>query len=284
MFRRRLSAVLTPLFATAVALAAAPATAAEATAVDFTGAVALDNCSGSLVRTPGAAPTDPALVLSNGHCIEQGMPGPGEVLVDVPSTRTFDLLAADGSASLGTLTADSLVYATMTGTDASMYRLNTSYAEIEQRYGITAPELADAAPATGTEISVVSGYWKTIYSCAMDAEVHELHEADWVWTDAIRYTADCDTPHGSSGSPVVDAGTGKVVGVNNTGNDDGAECTMNNPCEVDEAGNRTVHQGIGYGQQTHLFTDCLTAGSGIDLARPECALAKPSASALPDAA
>ncbi|NEE57434.1 serine protease, partial [Streptomyces sp. SID8455] len=65
----------------------APAVAAEnvptqeaaptAKAVTFAGTVALSNCSGSVVRSPDSAPTDPALVLSNGHCLETGFPGPG---------------------------------------------------------------------------------------------------------------------------------------------------------------------------------------------------------------
>src|SRR5262245_49577416 len=50
-------------------LGGAPAGAAPAiSAVDFTGIVALSNCSGSVVRTPNAVSTDRALVMSNGHC------------------------------------------------------------------------------------------------------------------------------------------------------------------------------------------------------------------------
>lgn len=54
----------------------APDTVPAAKAVTFAGTVALSNCSGSVVRIPDAAPTDPALVLSNGHCMESGFPGP----------------------------------------------------------------------------------------------------------------------------------------------------------------------------------------------------------------
>lgn len=291
MSRGRFAALLPLVAGLALATAATPAAAAPAPAapeiaaeVDFAGAVALDNCSGSVVKLAGAAAEDPAVVLSNGHCLSEGFPDPGEVLVDQPSDRTFKLLAPDGQSEIATLQATKLLYATMTDTDASLYQLDTSYAEIEQEHGIAALELSDTKPAAGANINVVSGYWKEIYTCEMDGPVHELHEGGYVWQDSIRYTPECKTIGGTSGSPVVDGDSGKVVAVNNTGNENGEECTMNNPCEVDEDGNTTVHEGTKYGQQTYLFYGCLVAGSEIDLAQPECALPKPAAPALPNAA
>ncbi|GAA4964363.1 hypothetical protein GCM10023238_34970 [Streptomyces heliomycini] len=66
-------------------------TAPREGAVNFAGAVSLSNCSGSVVRMPGSAADDPALVLTNGHCLESGFPAPGQVLVDRASSRTFGL-------------------------------------------------------------------------------------------------------------------------------------------------------------------------------------------------
>src|SRR5690606_20017191 len=97
-------------------------------------------------------------------------------------------------------------------------------------------------PAAGTAISVVSGYWKRIYNCSIDGFVHRMKEGDWTWKDSVRYTPSCNTIGGTSGSPVVDAATGRVVAVNNTGNEDGERCTVNNPCEIDEQGRVTVRQ------------------------------------------
>ena len=51
----------------------------KAKAVNFAGTVALSNCSGSVVRMPDSEDNDPALVMTNGHCLETGFPGPGEV-------------------------------------------------------------------------------------------------------------------------------------------------------------------------------------------------------------
>ncbi|WP_432586881.1 serine protease [Streptomyces sp. HD1123-B1] len=263
----------TPTVAATPTSSAAPA-ADTARAVGFAGTVALSNCSGSVVRAPGSADTDPALVLSNGHCLSSGFPAAGEVIVDQPSTRSFTLLKSSG-ASAGTLRATKVAYATMTDTDISLYELSSTYAQIEQRYGIKALQLSDSHPVQGTSINVVSGYWKRIYSCNIDGFAYRLKEGEWTWKDSVRYTPACHTIGGTSGSPVVDTASGKVVAVNNTGNESGGRCTLNNPCEVDENGTVTVRQGINYAQQTYGITRCLTIGNKIDLALPECELPKP---------
>ncbi|MFE7326317.1 serine protease [Streptomyces sp. NPDC057565] len=245
-----------------------------AKAVDFAGTVALSNCSGSVVRTAASLPSDPALVLSNGHCMETGFPGPGEVVLGRRSTRSFTLLNSAGS-GVGTLRASKIAYGTMTDTDVSLYQLTRTYAQIENTYGIKALELNAAQPVQGAAITVVSGYWKRTYSCNVDGFVYRLKEGAWTWKDSVRYTSACQTIGGTSGSPVIDNATGKVVAVNNTGNEDGQQCTDNNPCEVDESGNVTVRQGINYAQETYGIVPCIGAGSQIDLNRTGCTLPKP---------
>ncbi|MBB5117286.1 hypothetical protein AF335_27440 [Streptomyces eurocidicus] len=278
--RRPLLGALSALMLAGAALVgtgAAPAGAAPAAkpkAVDFAGTVALSNCSGSLVRMPGSADTDPALVMTNGHCLETGMPAAGEVIVDRASSRTFSLLNSTAG-KVATLRATKVSYATMTDTDVTLYELNTTYAQIKQRYNINALSLSPDHPTAGTAIKVVSGYWKRIYSCNVDGFVYRLREGDWTWKDSLRYTSSCDVIGGTSGSPVVDATTGKVVAINNTGNESGERCTMNNPCEVDENGQVTVRQGINYAEQTYGITKCVGAGNKIDLELPGCTLPKP---------
>jgi V8-like Glu-specific endopeptidase len=260
---------------------AVPATAvsdeppAKVKAVDLAGTVALSNCSGSVVRVPDSQPGDRALVLSNGHCLESGFPAAGEVVVDQPSTRSFTLLDGAGG-RLGTLRADKIAYATMTDTDMSLYRLTSTYAQVESRYGTKALELDGKRPGQGRAITVASGYWKKLYKCGVDGFAHRLKEGEWTWKDSVRYTPACKTVGGTSGSPVIDDETGKVVAVNNTGNESGGRCTDNNPCEVDENGGVTVRKGINYAQQTYWIVPCVGAGSQIDLSRAGCELPKPS--------
>ncbi|WP_328972114.1 S1 family peptidase [Streptomyces sp. NBC_00239] len=256
------------------ALASAPRDSASAVAVTYAGTVALSNCSGSVVRAPGSQPSDPALVLSNGHCLETGFPAAGEVIKDQASNRSFSLLNASGS-RVATLRASKISYATMTDTDVSIYQLTKTYAQIQSQYGISALTLNDAHPVQGTAIKVVSGYWKRTYSCNIDGFAYRLLEGEWTWKDSVRYTSSCNTIGGTSGSPVIDTATGKVVAVNNTGNEDGGRCTDNNPCEVDQNGAVTVRPGINYGQETYTIVPCIAPGNKIDLNRPGCNLPKP---------
>jgi hypothetical protein len=283
------AAALTGIAATPAAAtqapAAAPASSAQAggdsgkaaaakAAPSFEGTVALSNCSGSVVKMPNSKPGDPALVLSNGHCLEEGMPEPGQVITDKASSRSFTLLKSDGS-DAGTVRATKIAYATMTDTDISLYEVGSTYEEIESEFGIKALDLDANHPKQGKDITVVSGYWKETFGCAIDGFAYRLKEAGWTMKDSIRYTADCKTKGGTSGSPVVDNASGKVVGVNNTRNEDGEECTLNNPCEVDESGKTTVRNGIAYGQQTYIIAPCVADGNKIDLSREGCTLPKP---------
>lgn len=264
---RRLAATLLTVIA-ALGVATPPAQAA----VDLTGTVKLSNCSGSLVRLQGSRPADKALVLTNGHCVE--LMKAGQVYVDQPADRTFKLLDGSG-AEISTLQSTRLVYATMTGTDAAFYRLDKTYQQIQRQHGVRALELSATRPVAKAEIRIASGYWKKIYSCRIDGFVHQVKEASWTWHDSLRYTPSCDTIGGTSGSPIIDDASGKVVGVNNTGNESGGRCTMNNPCEVDAAGKITVRKGTNYGQQTFGFAACFGPGTELSLSLPGCEVAKP---------
>ncbi|MEU6481949.1 serine protease [Streptomyces sp. NPDC047017] len=263
-----------PAHAAAPRAAAAVKQAPTAKAVDFAGTVALSNCSGSVIRFPASADSDPALVLSNGHCLETGFPEPGEVITNQSSSRSFGLLNSAGS-QVATLRANKVVYSTMTDTDITIYQLTRTYAQIKSSYGISPLTVSDTHPVAGTAIKVVSGYWKKIYSCNVDGFVYRLKEGDWTWKDSLRYTSACNTIGGTSGSPVVDASTGKVVAVNNTGNEDGERCTVNNPCEVDQSGNVTVRKGINYAEETYQIPACFTTGNKLNLNAAGCVLPKP---------
>ncbi|MGW0969535.1 S1 family peptidase [Streptomyces sp. NPDC002516] len=243
-------------------------------AVSLAGTVSLSNCSGSVIRFPNSADSDPALVLSNGHCLETGFPNPGEVIVGQSSSRTFGLLNSAGT-KVATLRANKVAYSTMTDTDITIYQLTSTYATIKNSYGISALTVQDTHPVAGTAITVASGYWKRLYSCSIDGFVYRLKEGDWTWKDSVRYTSACQTIGGTSGSPVVDQSTGKVVAVNNTGNESGERCTVDNPCEVDANGTVTVRQGINYAEETYQIPACFTTGNKLDLSLSGCVLPKP---------
>ncbi|MFF0269349.1 serine protease [Kribbella sp. NPDC004536] len=268
----------TVLAVTAVATTTLLGTSAAQAApgADFTGIAALSNCSASLVRYAESVDTDKALVLTNGHCYEGGFLQPGQVLVNKSSTRSITLLNPDSSRA-GTVRADKILFGTMTKTDLIVYEVNETYASIKSRLHVNPLTLAKQGPADGAGMAVVSGYWKRIYTCSVQATIPQLREGDWTWQDSIKYQQPgCETIGGTSGSPVVSTSTGEMIGINNTGNEDGEQCTVNNPCEVDANGNVTVDQGAAYGEQTWWLYTCLTASRTIDLNKSGCELPKPT--------
>ncbi|PBC67375.1 putative Ig domain-containing protein [Streptomyces sp. TLI_235] len=254
--------------------AAAPAHAVQAG--DLTATIALSNCSASLVRYPTSVDTDRAMMLTNGHCLPT-MPASGVVIQNQTASRSGTLLSGTGS-SLGTVQADKVLYATMTGTDVALYQLTDTFSSIGSKYGVTALTISDTHPVDGSSMFIPSSYWKQTWNCSINGFVATLREDEWTWHDSLRYSAGCNTTHGTSGSPIVDAASKKVVGINNTGNDDGAMCTLNNPCEVAADGTTTATKGQSYGEETYWFTTCLGTGRAIDLNVAGCLLTKPAGS------
>ena len=272
---RRALALATATVAAATGILAGPAAAQAVTAVSLASTIALSNCSASLVRYPTSVNSDRAMMLTNGHCYEGGFLSAGQVLQDRRSTRTGTLLNAGGTA-LGRVRADRVLYATMTGTDVTLYRLTATYASLTSQYGVTALTIAGSHPVDGSTMAIPSSYWKQIWNCSINGFVGTLREDEWTWHDSVRYSAGCDTIPGTSGSPIVDTATGQIAGINNTGNESGEMCTLDNPCEVAADGTTTVVKGQSYGQQTYWFTTCLTATRAIDLSTPGCLLTKPA--------
>jgi V8-like Glu-specific endopeptidase len=239
---------------------------------DFEGIVSLSNCSGSLVRFENAHDNEPAMVLTNGHCLEGGFLNPNEVAVNQDTSRTFTLLSKSAN-SLGRLNAKRLIYGTMTKTDMALYQLRETYSEIMTQFNIRPLTLASEYAETKTGIEILSGYWKRGYSCQHDGLVYRIKEGNWMWEDSIRYSQPgCDTIPGTSGSPIIEQGTKTVVGVNNTGNESGQKCTVNNPCEIDPEGKITYKKGLSYGQQISWIYGCLKADNELDLNLPTCKL------------
>jgi V8-like Glu-specific endopeptidase len=243
---------------------------------DFEGITKLSNCSGSLVRFESSQGSDNAMVLTNGHCVASsngGMMRPNTFMKDVKTTRTFTFLTPSGDLSQYSVASTKVLYATMTGTDMALYEVGTSFDTIEKKYSVQPLTISSTRPKAGESIEILSGYWRRGYSCKIDTFIYQLKEAGYVWNDSLRYTeGGCQTIHGTSGSPIIAAGTKEVIGVNNTGSDDGQECTMNNPCEVTESGEISYKKGLSYGQQTYIIYSCLNAKGAIDLDMEGCLL------------
>ncbi len=275
MFKRLVAVAGTSaVVAGGLAFGAAPAHAVQA--ADLTATIALSNCSASLVRYPTSVAGDRAMMLTNGHCLPT-MPPAGQVIQNAGASRSGTLLDGAGN-SLGSVQADKVLYATMTGTDVALYQLTDTYGSISSKYGVTALTINDSHPADGASMYIPSSYWKQVWNCSVNGFVPTLREDEWTWHDSLRYSSGCNTTHGTSGSPIVDSASGRIVGINNTGNDDGAMCTLNNPCEVAADGTTKAYKGQSYGEETYWFTTCLNSSRVIDLNVSGCLLTKPAGS------
>ena len=244
----------------------------EALKYDFEGIVKLSNCSGSLVAFNGQPLSSKAIVMTNGHCVQKpgGFLEPGEVWVNRPMKRSMKIF--DSNMRLFPIQSTKILYATMTNTDVAFYELNESYDQIIDRTKVRPFLLDSVRPFEGISIEIISGYWDRGYSCEIDGFVYKIREGAWTFTDSIRYTAGCDTIGGTSGSPIIAKGERRVVAINNTSNESGQRCTLNNPCEVDESGEVTVRRGVRYGQQTYNTYTCLTPDFRFELRRSGCEL------------
>ncbi|MBD0696054.1 hypothetical protein BG452_22805 [Streptomyces sp. CBMA123] len=277
MFKRLVAMAGTSVVvASGLVLAAAPAHAVQA--ADLTSTIALDDCSASLVRFPASVGGDRAMMLTNGHCLPT-MPPYGQVIQNVSASRSGTLLDGAGN-SLGTVQADKVIYATMTGTDVALYELTDTYASITSKYGATALTVNDTHPTDGASMYIPSSYWKQVWNCSVNGFVPTLREDQWTWHDSLRYSSGCNTTHGTSGSPIIDSASGRIVGINNTGNDNGEMCTLDNPCEVAADGSTKAFKGQSYGEETYWFTTCLNSARAIDLSVPGCLLTKPAGSGV----
>ncbi len=241
-------------------------------------------CSASVVRFRNDSDDAYAKILTNGHCIGMGsrvvfghkMPAPGEVFVNLATSLTVELLADDGQTSIGRLNSSKLIYGTMTDTDMALFQLGLTYKALKSSYNVSALVIADRPAVQGTAIQILSGYWRRGYSCSLDGYVYRLKEDAWTFKDSLRYSEEgCKIVGGTSGSPVIAETSREVVGVNNTMNEGGTQCTLNNPCEESAEGKVTTYTKGGYGQHTDWLYTCLNAKNEIDLSIAGCLLPKP---------
>lgn len=237
---------------------------------NFEGIISLSNCSGSLVRFDDSTDNDRAMVLSNGHCVR--LLRPGSAIIDRPSLKRITFLTPSGE-KIGSTVTRKIIYATMTDTDLSLYQLGMTFNEIRTRFSVEPLTLSRQTVQIGDAIEIISGYWRRGYSCDVENIVFNLIEGDWLFKNAIRYSRPgCEVIGGTSGSPAVLAGTRTVIGVNNTMNERGLRCEINNPCEVDEDGEVFFEKGIGYAQQVAAIYTCRNDDNNIDLNKPGCTL------------
>lgn len=239
-------------------------------ASEYEGIVKLSNCSGALVKFQGMPSTKKALVLTNGHCLK-GLTEVGQVVTNQRDAREFSVM--DAQKILHPLKTTRVVYATQTNTDVTLFEVSLSYESIKSKYDIRPLLIDPNITPVGVRIRIPSGYWETQTSCFSEALAPILKEGKWTWYNSVRYSSECMTKGGYSGSPVIEVGTRRVVAIHNTGNNGRLDCSMNNPCEANDKG-EVVFSGLRrrYAQQVHLFYGCLNEKFDLDLSLPGCEL------------
>ncbi|HEX8866893.1 MAG TPA: trypsin-like serine protease [Lentzea sp.] len=205
-------------------------------------------CSASVVRTSATKSSDPALLLTNGHCVPQ-RPAPGQTLRDVPLEVPVTIGDRQGYLQAKAKTT-MLVQATMTGTDTALYRLDQTYAQLHAK-GVKTFELAGRSARAGEKVEIISSGNGDRFKCTIEAVVPHLREEGYTLDNSYRYG--CEVSHGGSGSPIVLRDGVTVVGVHSSTNDRGEQCTADNPCEVAADGTVTVHLGARYGSRTQTL-------------------------------
>ncbi|HEY4456641.1 MAG TPA: trypsin-like serine protease [Pseudonocardiaceae bacterium] len=237
------------------------------------GEVAVNGCMGSVVRTPDARPNDGALLLTNGHCVQGDRPAVASALVDQPANFPIGIADHDGYDQT-TANATRLVYATMTGTDVALYRLDKTYAQLAAAHA-TVFTLSTKPMSANQKLAILTGAYRE--SCTLAATVPHLREGGYQLDNAMRIVEsdDCILGPGMSGSAMVAADGRTIVGVHNTSNQgNGTACSDGNPCEVGADGKVTSVPNAAYGQQIDMIPGCFDKGSVLDLNRYGCTLTK----------
>jgi hypothetical protein len=229
-------------------------------------------CSGTLVRL-GRSAEQPALLLTNGHCATNLPIEAGDAIVDAAYERGPIALFMGGEEPEA-VTPKKIIYATRTGTDLALIELVATYQALEAR-GARVYEISDAGAKVGTEVQLVSGFWKEKLLCTVSHIVPELLEDAWTTVNSIALRDPCPSVGGWSGTPMVDPTSKKIVGILSTSNMTGGLCSLDNPCEVDTNGNRMAFAGRSYGQRTTPLLDCMTPTGHFDLSLERCKLTKP---------
>ena len=216
-----------------------------------------------------------AIMMANGHCTSRWgkfIP-PQQSIIDKKVKLQAQVF--DAEKKLHPIKATKIIYATMSGTDLALYQLKESYDQLLEKYNIR-PLLLDHRPLQAPqEVEIISAYWDRGFSCYVAGIVSKLQEGKWFFEDSIRFEkdADCNMKGGTSGAPITMVDSRLVIGINNTSNAGGRNCSSNNPCEI-EGEEIIVRRGVRYGQQTYKIYSCITPDFTFDFKQPDCDLVR----------
>lgn len=244
------------------------------------GSVVVNGCSAGLARLPDADPASPALVLTNGHCLDlrsidrsrSAYLYPGEFLHDRSETSLIEniIVTMQTPARPKSLRVRRVIFSTMTTTDVSILELEESLQTLERDHGVNAFILDLEDHRASGQADVIASYFNRRFSCPLEGQVH-LNEGPYRTTEGVRLGMGCSIYPGVSGSPIIRAGSNHMIGLANTHfSGSGQDCSLNNPCEVDNQGRRrSAEIGRSYGVALSNLKGC-THGGEFDFTRSTC--------------
>uniref|UniRef100_A0A0G4ICQ1 Peptidase S1 domain-containing protein n=1 Tax=Chromera velia CCMP2878 TaxID=1169474 RepID=A0A0G4ICQ1_9ALVE len=258
---------------------------------------AYSSCTAWLFDTPGPG-SAPAFALTAGHCVVLygGRRYATEVLVGAAPGFRWRVIFnyfVDTVESQQSVDVAEISYATMSGDDLAVLRLNATKEDLRSR-GLTFLPLAEEVPAENEEMRVVGipfcprvypRYMRETAVCHR-AGVSDVIEHSWYGFD--RLSNNCTGIHGGhSGGPVLNK-EGKAYGVLGTGalHATSDQCGLHMPCEVekDSDGGTSLDTDRVYSSNVTALPACFDEATGtLELQREECYL-RESASAEEGAA
>ncbi|MCD9144953.1 trypsin-like peptidase domain-containing protein [Streptomyces albireticuli] len=240
-------------------------------------------CTATLVHATGKPdPGAKALVLSNGHCVDDAM-GTNDVVVDKAAPADWSYTPAyfhDNVAEHRKFSVERVVYATMKDIDVSVLQLSATYGDLA-RLDVTPRTLATGRPAAGTALRAAHAptdgvedgrRFLRLSRCEATASGVALHENTWLWKGSTR--TDClGISGGSSGGAVTTADdTGRLVGMLNTIATPGYPgCGPGRPCEGGAKGLIVPEDNAAYVTPVDDVASCLDA-KGLRLRKKGCRL------------
>ncbi|MBB5122098.1 hypothetical protein AF335_08640 [Streptomyces eurocidicus] len=240
-------------------------------------------CTATLVHATGKPdPGAKALVLSNGHCVDDAM-GTNDVVIGKAAPADWSYTPAffhDNVAEHKAFPVERVVYATMKDIDVSVLQLSATYRDLAA-LDVTPRTLATERPAPGTALRAAHAptdgvepgrRFLRLSTCEATASGVALHENTWLWKGATR--TDClGISGGSSGGAVTTAADpDRLVGMLNTIATPGyLGCGPGRPCEGGNEGLIVPGDDAAYVTPVDAVASCLD-GKGLQLRKKGCRL------------
>jgi hypothetical protein len=194
-----------------------------ATLEDLQGSVAIEKCSGSVVRLSDDE-TAPAYLLSAGHCGKPGFavaPGKAYSLGDGHWKQTSGFPSGTSLNRPVKIEITGLAYATMTFSDVALFATGRSVDSLRSA-GYRVYSLGESLPREGDSLRITSAFWKETQVCRVDRilatnadelAIDPMSLHGYEFRNSILFESECAIRTGWSGSPVVNESTGQIFGV-----------------------------------------------------------------------